>query len=51
MSARPTRPRCISAAVLLTPVGRPGAIAAGERRLDDSIKPAMTALPFGEPLP
>jgi len=52
MSARPSRPRCISAAVLVTPVGRPVAIGVGERHLNDSIKPpAMTALPIGEPLP
>jgi hypothetical protein len=51
MSGRPARPHRISAAALLTPVGSPVVVGAGERRLDDLTKPsAMTAPPFG-PLP
>jgi hypothetical protein len=51
MSGRPARPHRISAAALLTPLGSPVVVGAGERRLDDLTKPsAMTAPPFG-PLP
>jgi hypothetical protein len=48
MSGRPARPHRISAAALLTAVGSPVVVGAGERRLDDLTKPSvMTAPPFG----